>query len=55
MAVVVPARDEAECIAASIGSLARQDYPGAFAIVLVDDDSGDGAGVEAEPPPPSTA
>ena len=39
---VVPARNEAECIAESIGSLARQDYPGEFAIVLVDDDSDDG-------------
>jgi hopene-associated glycosyltransferase HpnB len=39
---VVPARDEAEVIAASIGSLAAQDYPGNFRIVLVDDDSSDG-------------
>ena len=39
---VIPARNEAECIAESIGSLARQDYPGAFSIVLVDDDSDDG-------------
>ena len=39
---VVPARNEADCIAASIGSLAAQDYPGPFAIVLVDDDSDDG-------------
>ena len=38
---VIPARNEADCIAQSIGSLARQDYPGAFAIVLVDDDSDD--------------
>jgi hopene-associated glycosyltransferase HpnB len=39
---VVPARNEADAIAHSIGSLARQDYPGDFAIVLVDDDSDDG-------------
>jgi hopene-associated glycosyltransferase HpnB len=39
---VVPARNEADCIAESIGSLARQDYPGALSIVLVDDDSDDG-------------
>jgi hopene-associated glycosyltransferase HpnB len=39
---VVPARNEADCIAASIGSLMRQDYPGALAIILVDDDSTDG-------------
>ena len=38
---VVPARNEAECISASIGSLAHQDYPGRLAIVLVDDDSDD--------------
>jgi hopene-associated glycosyltransferase HpnB len=39
---IVPARDEAETIAQSIGSLLRQDYPGAFRIVLVDDQSTDG-------------
>lgn len=38
---VVPARDEADVIARSIGSLARQDYPGAFRILLVDDNSSD--------------
>jgi glycosyltransferase involved in cell wall biosynthesis len=39
---VVPARNEADCVAESIGSLLDQNYPGAFAIVLVDDQSGDG-------------
>ena len=39
---IVPARDEAETIGASLASLAAQDYPGAFRIVLVDDQSGDG-------------
>lgn len=39
---VVPARDEAEVIAHAIGSLAAQDYPGPFRIVLVDDGSSDG-------------
>ena len=39
---IVPARDEAETIAQSIGSLLEQDYPGAFRIVLVDDQSADG-------------
>lgn len=42
IAVVVPARDEAPGIAASIGSLLTQDYAGAFRIFLVDDDSTDG-------------
>jgi hopene-associated glycosyltransferase HpnB len=39
---IVPARDEAEGIARSIGSLIDQDYPGEFAIILVDDESRDG-------------
>jgi hopene-associated glycosyltransferase HpnB len=39
---IVPARDEAESIARSIGSLLDQDYPGEFAIILVDDESRDG-------------
>ena len=39
---VVPARDEADCVAESIGSLLDQDYPGAFSVILVDDQSGDG-------------
>jgi hopene-associated glycosyltransferase HpnB len=42
VAAVIPARNEADCIAESVGSLARQDYPGEFSIVLVDDDSEDG-------------
>jgi len=39
---VVPARDEADVIARSIGSLAAQDYPGRFHIILMDDSSSDG-------------
>ena len=42
IAVVVPARDEAEVIARSIGSLLAQDYPGRLRVILVDDGSGDG-------------
>ena len=38
---VVPARNEADVIQQSIGSLAAQDYPGPFHIVLVDDLSDD--------------
>jgi hopene-associated glycosyltransferase HpnB len=41
---IVPARDEAEVIATSVASLLRQDFPGRFDIVLVDDDSADGTG-----------
>ena len=42
VAAVVPARNEAECIGESIGSLLAQDYPGAWTVILVDDDSNDG-------------
>ncbi len=41
---VVPARDEADVIARSIGSLLGQDYPGDFRVILVDDNSEDGTG-----------
>jgi hopene-associated glycosyltransferase HpnB len=41
VAVVIPARDEAEGIGACIGSLLAQDYPGEWNIVLVDDGSSD--------------
>jgi hopene-associated glycosyltransferase HpnB len=41
VAAVIPARDEADVIAESLGSLLGQDYPGAFTIVLVDDQSRD--------------
>ena len=39
---VIPARDEAETVGETIGSLLRQTYPGAFTVVLVDDQSRDG-------------
>jgi hopene-associated glycosyltransferase HpnB len=42
VAAVVPARDEADVIARSLGSLLGQNYPGAFRVVMVDDGSGDG-------------
>jgi hopene-associated glycosyltransferase HpnB len=45
---VVPARDEADVIARSIGSLLAQDYPGPFRVVLVDDNSSDGTAGVAE-------
>jgi hopene-associated glycosyltransferase HpnB len=41
---VVPARDEAEMIVQTLPMLLAQDYPGAFRVVLVDDDSSDGTG-----------
>ena len=47
VAVVVPARDEADVIARSIGSLLAQDYPGALRVILVDDGSSDGTSAVA--------
>ncbi|MEI9886976.1 MAG: glycosyltransferase [Rhizomicrobium sp.] len=44
---VVPARNEADVVARSIGSLLGQDYPGAFRIVLIDDQSSDGTAAAA--------
>ncbi len=40
--VIVPARDEAQTISKSISSLTKQDYPGEFSIIVVDDHSEDG-------------
>jgi hopene-associated glycosyltransferase HpnB len=45
---VVPARNEADVIARSLGSLLAQDYPGPFKIILVDDDSDDGTAKAAK-------
>jgi hopene-associated glycosyltransferase HpnB len=39
---VVPARNEAETIGRVVTGLVQQDYPGAFAVVVVDDHSEDG-------------
>ena len=41
IAAVIPARDEAECVGETVASLLRQDYPGEFSVILVDDQSGD--------------
>ncbi|ATW47242.1 glycosyltransferase [Streptomyces peucetius] len=42
VAVVVPARDEAEVLPLSLPTLLAQDYPGRAEVVLVDDNSSDG-------------
>lgn len=39
---VIPARDEAQSVGETIASLLRQDYPGPFSVILVDDQSTDG-------------
>src|SRR5436190_22972145 len=46
--VVVPARDEAAVLPATLPSLLTQDYPGELRVILVDDDSADGAAQVAE-------
>ncbi|MEU6945608.1 glycosyltransferase [Streptomyces sp. NPDC046316] len=48
VAVVVPARDEAEVLPLSLPSLLAQDYPGEAEVLLVDDGSTDGTGKLAE-------
>jgi hopene-associated glycosyltransferase HpnB len=47
VAAIVPARDEADAIVRSIGSLLAQDYPGPFRVILVDDQSGDDTALKA--------
>jgi hopene-associated glycosyltransferase HpnB len=42
VAAVVPARNEAAILPDTLPTLLAQDYPGAFSVVLVDDDSTDG-------------
>jgi hopene-associated glycosyltransferase HpnB len=65
---VVPARDEADILAETLPTLLRQDYPGPYRVVLVDDASTDGTAevalaagtgrldvVRSEGPPPGWA
>jgi hopene-associated glycosyltransferase HpnB len=42
VAVVIPARDEADVIGPCLSSLLSQDYPGSCPVIVVDDNSGDG-------------
>src|SRR5271166_931644 len=39
---VIPARDEAESVGQTVSALLRQDYPGTFSVIVVDDQSRDG-------------
>ena len=47
---VVPARNESEHVAASVGSLLGQEYAGAFSLIIVDDDSSDDTAAKAVQP-----
>jgi hopene-associated glycosyltransferase HpnB len=44
---VIPARNEADVIARSLGSVLAQDYPGRLRVILVDDQSDDGTSAMA--------
>jgi hopene-associated glycosyltransferase HpnB len=44
---IIPARDESDMVAHSVGSLLSQDYRGRFSVVLVDDQSVDGTAAAA--------
>jgi hopene-associated glycosyltransferase HpnB len=44
VAIIVPARDEAPVIAASLSSLLKQNYRGPLRVILADDNSTDGTG-----------
>ena len=46
--IIVPARNEAESLPRSLPSWLKQDYPGAWRVVLVDDHSNDGTGKLAQ-------
>ena len=48
VAAIVPARNEAENIAKTVRSLAAQEYPGEFSIIVVDDYSEDGTAALAQ-------
>jgi hopene-associated glycosyltransferase HpnB len=47
VAIVIPARDEADCIGRCLESLFGQDYDGPFRVVVVDDNSSDGTAAVA--------
>lgn len=48
VAVLVPARDEADMLGQSLPSLLRQDYGGELRVILIDDQSTDGTGQVAQ-------
>ena len=45
---IVPARNEARTISEAVSSLAKQDYPGEFSIIVIDDHSEDGTAALAQ-------
>ncbi len=45
---VIPARDEADCVGETVASLLRQNYPGEFTVIVVDDQSRDGTALVAQ-------
>ena len=47
VAVLIPARNEAETIGAVLASHAASTYPGPMSVIVIDDDSSDGTGTIA--------
>jgi len=47
ISAVIPARDEAACVGETVSSLLRQNYPGAFDVIVVDDQSRDATALVA--------
>jgi hopene-associated glycosyltransferase HpnB len=47
LVAVVPARNEVDVIGRAVGSLLKQDYPGAFHVIVIDDHSTDGTATAA--------
>ncbi|HEX7697182.1 MAG TPA: glycosyltransferase [Candidatus Acidoferrum sp.] len=45
---IVPARNEARTISEAVSSLAKQDYPGEFSVIVIDDHSEDGTAALAQ-------
>ena len=54
LAVLVPARNEAEALPRTLPALLAQDYPGDWRVVVVDDRSADGTGAVARRPAAAT-
>lgn len=48
VAVIIPARDEADVLDQSLPNLLQQDYPGELRVILIDDQSTDGTGQVAQ-------
>jgi hopene-associated glycosyltransferase HpnB len=48
VAIIIPARNEADVIATTVRSLLQQNYPGQISLIVVDDQSDDGTATQAQ-------